>query len=98
MAASSNKELTAGAGDNLRSVSAGRPNGVNVCVCDSIFGFLIAAAGVKRLVDSRFPRASFFSTEVEAPPSFCGILESDPDLDPKAKRSPGGGIPVVKKR
>ena len=96
MAASSYKKLTVGTGDTLRSVSlsAGRPSGVNVCVCDSIFGFLITAAGARRLDDSLFPRDNFFSAAVEAP-SFCCKLESDPDLDPRAKRSPGGGIPIL---
>ena len=76
-------KLTVGAGDALRSVSlsAGRPRGVNVCVCDNIFGFLIAAAGVSRLVASLFPNDSFFSAAEDAP---------------SGMRSPGGGIPVRK--
>ena len=86
IAISSNKELTVGTGETLRSMSfsAGRPSGVNVC--GSSLGFFIAAAGVRRLVDSRFPRAIFLSAD------------SDPALGPRANKSPGGGIPVGKKK
>ena len=86
IAISSNKELTVGTGETLRSMSfsAGRPSGVNVC--GSSLGFFIAAAGVRRLVDSRFPRAIFLSAD------------SDPALGPRANKSPGGGIPVGEKK
>ena len=93
MAASSYKRLTGGTGDTLRSVSlsAGRPSGVKVCVCDNILGFFIAGAGASRLVDSLFP-------DIEVAPSFCCMFGSDPVLGPRANRSPGGGIPLIIKQ